>query len=421
MASNNKAKNIKGLFTNPKTRVGIVVVGGILLGCVAFGLMRANSNNNKPLPAQAGANIPTAPVVNTTPGSSNDPNYNALVGQDNAAKIDQAEKSGTSVLPVLTKNTNIDKTDPFDNLNKDKVEKPVETPEPVAPPVMQPAPVVQQPVMQPVQIQQPQVQQAPMDTQSMQNMSNQLAIYMKSWQANPGYQEISYAQPPTQQGQGQQVNNNGQANLGGQQQQAPNSTQASQNSVASVSKNTKQGAAFVRAGTIVPGVMLTALNSDEPGPVLVEIVSGPLKGARMIGEMQASNQTITVSMSKLSMPGANQTFSTSSYLVDPNTSRTGIATDVNNHYFLRYGLQLAAAFITGYGEAVQNMGAVTTTSALGGTTTTYPSLSHKQIGESALGEVGQTLGQNLRQDSNKAPTVSVASGTPVGILFMADF
>ena len=119
MASNNKAKNIKGLFTNPKTRVGIVVVGGILLGCVAFGLMRVNSNNNKPLPAQAGANLPAAPVVNTTPGSSNDPNYNALVGQDNAAKIDQAEKSGTSVLPVLTKNTNIDKTDPFDNLNKE--------------------------------------------------------------------------------------------------------------------------------------------------------------------------------------------------------------------------------------------------------------------------------------------------------------
>lgn len=422
MATNNKAKNIKGLFSNPKSKMIILIVGGILVGMTTYGVLSINSKNDKPLPVQAGASIPNAPTVNTTPGSSKDPNYNALVDQDNASKVDLAQRQGISTLPVLTNNTDIDKADPFDNLNKEKPEKAVEkapVEEPVVAPPVVAAPVVQQPIVQPIQMPPPTTQAPVVDQQSVQNMSQQLAIYMKSWQPNASYQEVSHAvqQQPTQNA-GMQ---NGQASFNGNQQQAPASTQVAQNQVSQVSTNVKQGAAFVRAGTIVPGVMMSALNSDEPGPVLVEIVSGPLKGARIIGQMESANQTITVRASRLSMPGANQTYNIDGYLVDVNTARTGVATDVNNHYFLRYGLQLAAAFITGYGQAVQNMGAVTTTSALGGTTTTYPSLDHKQISESALGQVGQTLGQNLQQDSNRAPTVTVNSGTPVGILFMADF
>jgi len=414
---NSKKENYKNLWKNPKSKTYIIVVVAVLVGVGVWGVMKGNENDT---PAQlAGASsVPNAPNVTTTPGSSTDPNYNSLVDKSNNQKIQQAQQVGGSVLPVVSNKANIDKTDPFDKLNNDNVQQVDAAPKPVTPP-----PVVQPVVQQPQQIQQvapqqPQDQQV--NTQSLQSMDKQLALYMEAWKPKESMQEISFK--ANQQGQGGQ-GQNGQANMGGNQGQG--NSQQTQNNASNnnqnAAQNTKQGAAFVRAGTIVPAVMMTAINSDEPGPVLAEVVTGPLKGARLIGELKAANQTVTVQFTQLSMPGAVKTYQISSYAVDANTARTGLATDVNNHYFLRYGLQLAAAFISGYGQAVQNMGSTTTTSALGGSTTTYGSLSHKQIGESALGSVGETLGQNLKQDSNKAPTVTVDSGTSVGILFMADF
>ena len=82
---------------------------------------------------------------------------------------------------------------------------------------------------------------------------------------------------------------------------------------------------------------------------------------------------------------------------------------------------MAAAFISGYGEAVQNSGSTTTTNTFGGTTTIMGDMTHKQIAESAFGKVGQKLGSELDKETNRAPTVTVASGTSIGVLFMADF
>lgn len=417
---NTKKENYKDLWKNPRARTSIIIVSAVLGGVILWSVIHGNQHDT-PAQLAGSSTVPNAPNVNTTPGSSTDPNYNALVDKSNNQKIQQAQQSGGSVLPVATNSANIDKTDPFDKLNNDNVQKVEAAPKPVtAPPVVQP--VVQQQT-QPQQIQQAAPQQQPVNnTQSLQSMDKQLAMYMAAWQPHESMQEISFKQ---NQNQNQQGGQNGQANVGGNNGNVQNNGQqtqsTTQNTANTTGSQTQKGAAFVRAGTIVPAVMMTAINSDEPGPVLAEIVTGPLKGARLIGELKSADQTVTVQFTQLSMPGALKTYQINTYAVDPNSARTGLATDVNNHYFLRYGLQLAAAFITGYGQAVQNMGSTTTTSALGGTTTTYGSLSHKQISESALGSVGETLGQNLKQDSNRAPTVTVDSGTSVGILFMADF
>lgn len=401
--------NFKNLMSNSRTRLIMILtfIGVILM--VVFGFMgKSDDKGNKPAEATGSASVgPTPDNITPVPGTNDSPGYNALQEKANSDAFKQASEKGTSNVPVLTNESLANKKDIFDDLNKDNRKPIVEEP-----PVIDstPAQPPQQYQAQPQAIQQPASSETTQDRQAyMQSVQQQITTYINGWSAGQGFQEFNMT------GQAPQPQQNA-GNANG----ASNGANIQQTSYDSKS-NANKGPAFVRAGSIVPAVMMTAINSDEPGPVLAQVVTGPLKGARLIGQMVSSDQRVVVQFTSLSMPGASQTFNISSFAVDPDTSRTGLATDVNNHYFLRYGLGLAAAFISGYGEAVQNAGSTTTTNAFGGTTTVMGDMTHKQIAESAFGKVGQKLGSELDKETNRAPTVTVASGTSIGVLFMADF
>jgi len=406
-----KKNNLKNLMSNSRTRLIVIITSVVVILMVVFGFMGSSDDKgNKPAEATGAASVgPTPENITPVPGTNDSPGYNALQEKANSDAFKEAQEKGTSNVPVLTNESLANKKDIFDDLNKDNRKPIVEEP-----PVIDATPVQpeQQYQAQPQAIQQPATSETTQDRQAyMQSVQQQITTYINGWSAGQGFQEFNMTgqAPQQQQGAG---NTNGTST-------GTNVQQASYDSSNSSSSN--KGPAFVRAGSIVPAVMLTAINSDEPGPVLAQIVTGPLKGARLIGQMVSSDQRVVVQFSSLSMPGASQTFNISSFAIDPDTSRTGLATDVNNHYFLRYGLGLAAAFISGYGEAVQNAGSTTTTDAFGGTTTIMGDMTHKQIAESAFGKVGQKLGSELDKETNRAPTVTVASGTSIGVLFMADF
>ena len=406
-----KKNNLKNLMSNSRTRLIVIITSVVVILMVVFGFMGSSDDKgNKPAEATGAASVgPTPENITPVPGTNDSPGYNALQEKANSDAFKEAQEKGTSNVPVLTNESLANKKDIFDDLNKDNRKPIVEEP-----PVIDATPVQpeQQYQAQPQAIQQPATSETTQDRQAyMQSVQQQITTYINGWSAGQGFQEFNMTgqAPQQQQGAG---NTNGTST-------GTNVQQASYDSSNSSSSN--KGPAFVRAGSVVPAVMLTAINSDEPGPVLAQIVTGPLKGARLIGQMVSSDQRVVVQFSSLSMPGASQTFNISSFAIDPDTSRTGLATDVNNHYFLRYGLGLAAAFISGYGEAVQNAGSTTTTNAFGGTTTIMGDMTHKQIAESAFGKVGQKLGSGLDKETNRAPTVTVASGTSIGVLFMADF
>lgn len=406
-----KKNNLKNLMSNSRTRLIVIITSVVVILMVVFGFIGSSDDKgNKPAEATGAASVgPTPENITPVPGTNDSPGYNALQEKANSDAFKEAQEKGTSNVPVLTNESLANKKDIFDDLNKDNRKPIVEEP-----PVIDATPVQpeQQYQAQPQAIQQPATSETTQDRQAyMQSVQQQITTYINGWSAGQGFQEFNMTgqAPQQQQGAG---NTNGTST-------GTNVQQASYDSSNSSSSN--KGPAFVRAGSVVPAVMLTAINSDEPGPVLAQIVTGPLKGARLIGQMVSSDQRVVVQFSSLSMPGASQTFNISSFAIDPDTSRTGLATDVNNHYFLRYGLGLAAAFISGYGEAVQNAGSTTTTNAFGGTTTIMGDMTHKQIAESAFGKVGQKLGSELDKETNRAPTVTVASGTSIGVLFMADF
>jgi len=405
-----KKNNLKNLMSNSRTRLIVIITAIVVILTVVFGFMgSSDKKGDKPAEATGAASVgPTPENITPVPGTNDSPGYNALQEKANSDAFKDAQEKGTSNVPVLTNESLANKKDIFDDLNKDNRKPIVEEPPVIDATPVQPA---QQYQAQPQAIQQPATSETTQDRQAyMQSVQQQITTYINGWSAGQGFQEFNMTgqAPQQQQGSGNTTGTTG-----------SNIQQASYDS--NTSSNANKGPAFVRAGSIVPAVMMTAINSDEPGPVLAQIVSGPLKGARLIGQMVSSDQSVAVQFSSLSIPGGSQTFSISSFAVDPDTSRTGLATDVNNHYFLRYGLGLAAAFISGYGEAVQNAGSTTTTNAFGGTTTIMGDMTHKEIAQSAFGKVGQKLGSELDKETNRAPTVTVASGTSIGVLFMADF
>jgi type IV secretory pathway VirB10-like protein len=177
--------------------------------------------------------------------------------------------------------------------------------------------------------------------------------------------------------------------------------------------------AAIKAGTVLFAVLNTSVNSDEPGPIMATIVGNRLKGGKLLGTLVNQGQKVMLTFNVLTLPGESTSISINAVAIDPCTARTALSSDTDNHYLLRYGSMFAASFMQGYGQVIQQAGAVVTSNGLN-TVTALPSLSPKQEALAALGTVGQTWGEAIRPLFNKPPTVRVYACTGLGILFLAD-
>jgi len=195
--------------------------------------------------------------------------------------------------------------------------------------------------------------------------------------------------------------------------------------------NTKNAPAnntvLIKAGTILYASLDTAVNSDEPGPIMGTIVQGDFKGAKVIGSLQPAQSTdnrpekVILSFTTMSPLNTDKSLKIKAVAVDPDSARTALASDVDHHYLLRYGTLLASSFATGYAKVISSQGSSTTTNtASGATTTTMPSLSANQQIYAALGQVGQNVGAATSTYFNTPNTITVDQGTGFGLLVLDD-
>lgn len=396
-----RTSNIKGLFSNGRTRMFIVLVGIVLILMVAFGYHSATSKSDSKI---ATASISTPPTINSIPGSSDSKDYNKKVTDQNLVLANQANQQGKTFLPTLTNNSSLTNKDPL-NLDQPSI------------PASPNQPIPAQPSSNQMPQESPQNQQQIQDEKQAQqtaqkNVDEQIQYYMGYWKngTDLGSQEFVY--------NGQKLKESAPSTS----QNA--STSSATNKGSNLINSATSGPVLIRAGTIVPAILLTPLNSDSPGPVLAQITSGPFSGARLIGSFSRVNDHIIVAFSRLSMTSEPKTFTINAYAVNQNL-QTGLATDVNHHYLSNYGLLAASALIQGYGQAVSTSNATVTTGPFG-STTSYGSPSNKQIVGMALGQVGTEVGSQLAASAIKPTTVKVegsplSSGVPIGVLFMSDF
>lgn len=399
-----KSENFNKIMSNPKQRNIYLATAGIGILAIVVGLYVATTSN-KQAPTN-GTSVPGVPsTVKSLPGTSNSDIYNQKMEESNKNNADQAIKNdSTFVAPPV--NDKINASSPLDDLDKQrqkaleeeqmkaeekkqevkeepKEEPKVETP----PPPPAPPPVVQV---------KPQKKWGSDDDYIL------LSALSNSWKNKPSNSEFNYA-GTTQ-----------------SQQNTTNNTSGSQFSQMSQQQSQSKGMLIAKAGTIFHAVLETGINSDEPSPVLAKIVSGDLKGSRIIGNMVTSGKKVVVEFSTLSMPNMSTSIKFKAVAVDPATARTGLASDVDNHYFLKYGLLLAATFLGGYADAVSQQN--TQTSVSNGTVVvSRNNFSNQQLAMQGFGSVGKELANETRQNTqNLKPTITVNSGIAIGILLMED-
>jgi len=391
------AADLKKKLGDIKARPLILIVGVLLLLGVIIVFFGWRRSSGAGVEENFTSKATPVPSIKSTPGvgSTQDQTYNQLQLEQNRLRAKEAEQKGGSAIPTLINQPGSiaslesanSKADDYKRLLEEQNRRNAER----AAAEQQTAASGQQ------QQAQQQAQQA--FEGLMQKQTNEL---LKRWQ--PVAEVVVGAQVLPQ-------NNNAQMQSVSGRYGAASTTNANTNI---------KPPALYKAGDIVFGILETGINSDEPGPILVRVVSGPLKGAKLIGNIQVQNDKVMLQFNLMSAPSLPNSVAVSVVAIDPETARTALASDVNHHYLVKYGVVFAASFLQGVSQAVQSSLQPSFTASNNTFVATSTKATTKQEVLVGLGQVGQQISQNLQQYQPK-PTVTVDEGTSLGLLFLTDF
>lgn len=175
---------------------------------------------------------------------------------------------------------------------------------------------------------------------------------------------------------------------------------------------------LITPGSILYAQLLLEANTDAPGPVMAQLVTGPYAGSRILGQFSATDNYLTLSFSTLVIDGIG--YDINAIALDPETSLPGLVSDIDHRYVKRVVLPAAAAFITGLAEAISESGQtnITVTS----TTTTSETDSDQDSDQevaSGISEAGEKIGEILDDEAGATEImIKVDAGTAIGVLFV---
>jgi len=376
---------------NPAFKFGVIGGSVIVLAVGAYAMM----GNNKPItPGADQARVGTAETVKGTVGADTTPEYRNLLQNDNQQRAKDALQNGQSAIPTPVGNvatTTAPKEQPVDPL---AMWRQAEQQQPKPPPTA---------MLQQAAPNNNQAQQQQDTNQRSQVMTTQINSLLQAWQ--PGEATVVNF---TAQNQSNSANTNNTTT------NAANTTNTV-NGATNTTATTKTAKVIVPAGDILYASMITEANSDVPGPILAQILSGPLKDGRLIGSFQVSEDYLIISFKTLSIHG--HSYAVDAIALDPNTTLGGVATETDQRYFSRLVLPAAAAFVSQFGQAISQAG--TTTSISNGTVVvTQPSVDTRQALYGGAGQAASQVSQFASAAGNQVkPLVRVASNTPIGIFF----
>lgn len=470
-----KKLNLLSGLSNARTRSIVILFGAVIAAGVAIAFLRGNSEGADILSQQGSKTVAVPSEIKSTPGGAVSEQYRELLVAENERRAQEALKKKTSAIPTIigavsdnpaTKNTTALPTEVVANnpqgsnqakiqfgealdtgfLNSSFARSPQDRERELAEAKQREADARQRDMKNQqdkarFDAEQAKMRQAELDRQrrlAEQAQKDYLAAVAKTEQQMRSYASEAYAAwtkfPLQQYVQGELASCRDKGCPGADRRDNRNTTRdqnrgrggpLTPDSLDSVSRSARNQneKVYIKAGTVLYGVLDTAVNSDEPGPILATVTGGKYKGTKLLGEFlhEAQQEKVTIKFTQMAVPQIPQSLGVSAVAIDPDTARTALATHTNKHYLLRYGSLFASAFISGYGKAILQSGATTTTSPLtGATTTTNPPLDNSQIIKAALGEVGTQWGQATKKYFDTPYTVTIDQGTAVGVLFLSD-
>lgn len=204
---------------------------------------------------------------------------------------------------------------------------------------------------------------------------------------------------------------------------SPSAVSEASDPAVAVSPDSPGSAYTVRAGTVIPGLLLTGINSDLPGAVLgqtsrdvfdsrtEQLLLVP-KGSRLIGaydSRSAATGRLIVTWTRLILPDG-RSLSLPHLAATDERGQAGLHDQVNHHYGRVYGAALLTSIITAGVQLSQPQ-----QSAL------YAAPSSRQV---AAGAVGQSLGdvslESARRGLDVPPTLTIRPGQPFNVFLASD-
>ena len=174
------------------------------------------------------------------------------------------------------------------------------------------------------------------------------------------------------------------------------------------------------AGTPAYGVLLTEASSADGGPVLVELLGGALRGARLAGELAPRGERLVLHFSRLwPGPGASpippEGLGVDAWGIEPDCACYGIAGTVDHHWWSRVILPAAAAFASGWAGA--GVAPATTVTVDGATVVTRSGNATAAAVRAGAAGALRSVGTELSALAPDRPTVRIPAGTEIGVVF----
>ncbi len=189
-------------------------------------------------------------------------------------------------------------------------------------------------------------------------------------------------------------------------------------SAASAFEEENEEIVVIAAGSIYYGQLLLEANSDVPSTVLAHIVSGPLKGWKILGEFTVLEDAgMLAIVFNTAVNDAGDQYDVSAVMLNPKTTLPALRTSINNRYFQRVVLPAAAAFVEGFAQAVADSGRTNVTVSGETVIEEEQETTDEQEVASGIEEAGQELSEIIDETSDIPPLIIIKAGTPIGIFF----
>jgi intracellular multiplication protein IcmE len=188
------------------------------------------------------------------------------------------------------------------------------------------------------------------------------------------------------------------------------------------SKSSKTAKKLIfKAGDILYATLITGVNTDDSNNVIATVYGGAYDQATLIGQINVQPNNINIQFNQLSPKDrTKKSIAIQAIAIREQDAKQGVAEGIDNHTFERYSYLFAASMLKAVGKAAE--GATQTTVGLGGAIvqTQEKVTEPREIAKQGLGEVGTTMGNEVRRKFNRPPTYTIPANQGIGIIFMKD-
>lgn len=176
----------------------------------------------------------------------------------------------------------------------------------------------------------------------------------------------------------------------------------------------RSGPKIVDGHYIAPALSVSTIDTYRTKFASASIVSGPLKGAYLLGKAELIEEGLSITFSSMSLNG--QVYPVDAVALEEKTSSDAMDADINHRYAQRFVFPIMAAAVGGAAQAFAQAGTNVVATA-GGVIAATPAATTRQA-EAAGVASGMSIGtQVIAKEASKPLQATLPANTSIGILF----